>query len=146
MVRSFYEGRGEQVRHRHGNLPRSRRLLTAISLRRVAKICPGCSKPGELGACASPISRESGSSTDVCPPPNSSRKTPMPGLWSTRSYPMRRIPKRNVRLQTRSCSSRSCGPIMAELLLTTATDLGLQVLDSVIMTRWKVLPRDQCQG
>lgn len=24
--------------------------------------------------------------------------------------------------------------------------LGLQVLDSVIMTRWKVLPRDQCQG
>jgi hypothetical protein len=25
-------------------------------------------------------------------------------------------------------------------------DLGLQVLDSVIMTRWKVLPRDQCQG
>lgn len=25
-------------------------------------------------------------------------------------------------------------------------DLGLQVLDEVIMTRWKVLPRDQCQG
>lgn len=25
-------------------------------------------------------------------------------------------------------------------------DLGLQVLDHVIMTRWKVLPRDQCQG
>ncbi|KAK8180571.1 CRM1 C terminal-domain-containing protein [Phyllosticta capitalensis] len=24
--------------------------------------------------------------------------------------------------------------------------LGLQVLDSVILTRWKVLPRDQCQG
>ena len=24
--------------------------------------------------------------------------------------------------------------------------LGLQVLDSVIMTRWKVLPRDQCMG
>ncbi|KAK5746360.1 Karyopherin transporter [Elasticomyces elasticus] len=24
--------------------------------------------------------------------------------------------------------------------------LGLQVLDAVIMTRWKVLPRDQCQG
>lgn len=24
--------------------------------------------------------------------------------------------------------------------------LGLQVLDSVIMTRWKVLPREQCQG
>jgi hypothetical protein len=28
----------------------------------------------------------------------------------------------------------------------TCTDLGLQVLDNVIMTRWKVLPREQCQG
>ncbi|PGH13802.1 hypothetical protein AJ80_06190 [Polytolypa hystricis UAMH7299] len=27
-----------------------------------------------------------------------------------------------------------------------AVDLGLQILDDVIMTRWKVLPRDQCQG
>lgn len=26
------------------------------------------------------------------------------------------------------------------------SDLGLQVLDNVIMTRWKVLPREQCQG
>lgn len=26
------------------------------------------------------------------------------------------------------------------------TDIALQVLDNVIMTRWKVLPRDQCQG
>jgi exportin-1 len=25
-------------------------------------------------------------------------------------------------------------------------DIALQVLDDVIMTRWKVLPRDQCQG
>ena len=24
--------------------------------------------------------------------------------------------------------------------------LGLQVLDNVILTRWKVLPREQCQG
>jgi len=24
--------------------------------------------------------------------------------------------------------------------------LGLQILDNVILTRWKVLPRDQCQG
>lgn len=28
----------------------------------------------------------------------------------------------------------------------TTIDLGLQVLDNVIMTRWKVLPREQCQG
>lgn len=25
-------------------------------------------------------------------------------------------------------------------------DIGLQVLDNVIMTKWKVLPREQCQG
>lgn len=25
-------------------------------------------------------------------------------------------------------------------------DLGLQVLDNVILTRWKVLPKEQCQG
>ncbi|KAI1914616.1 Karyopherin transporter [Ophidiomyces ophidiicola] len=31
-------------------------------------------------------------------------------------------------------------------LLTLYLDLALQVLDDVIMTRWKVLPRDQCQG
>jgi exportin-1 len=28
----------------------------------------------------------------------------------------------------------------------TNADLGLQVLDNVIQTRWKVLPREQCQG
>lgn len=26
------------------------------------------------------------------------------------------------------------------------SDLALQVLDDVIMTRWKVLPREQCLG
>ncbi|MCJ1390447.1 Karyopherin transporter [Xylographa bjoerkii] len=41
--------------------------------------------------------------------------------------------------------------IMVDKILQEATYpqtkyLGLQVLDSVIMTRWKVLPRDQCQG
>lgn len=25
-------------------------------------------------------------------------------------------------------------------------DIGLQVLDNVIVTKWKVLPREQCQG
>ena len=28
----------------------------------------------------------------------------------------------------------------------TGLDIGLQVLDSVIMTKWKILPREQCQG
>jgi exportin-1 len=31
-------------------------------------------------------------------------------------------------------------------MLTKNLDIALQVLDDVIMTRWKVLPRDQCQG
>ena len=31
-------------------------------------------------------------------------------------------------------------------IMLTNIDLGLQVLDGVIMTRWKVLPREQCQG
>jgi exportin-1 len=41
--------------------------------------------------------------------------------------------------------------LMVDKILREATYLptkyaGLQVLDDVIMTRWKVLPRDQCQG
>ncbi|KAK4228450.1 CRM1 C terminal-domain-containing protein [Podospora fimiseda] len=41
--------------------------------------------------------------------------------------------------------------LMVDEILSRATYeqtkfLGLQVLDNVIMTRWKVLPRDQCQG
>ena len=30
--------------------------------------------------------------------------------------------------------------------ILTALDLGLQVLDNVIQTRWKVLPKEQRQG
>jgi hypothetical protein len=30
--------------------------------------------------------------------------------------------------------------------MLTLLDLALQVLDDVIMTRWKVLPREQCLG
>ncbi|KZZ98620.1 exportin-1 [Moelleriella libera RCEF 2490] len=41
--------------------------------------------------------------------------------------------------------------LMVDQILSTAEYpqtkyLGLQVLDNVIMTRWKVLPREQCQG
>src|SRR5215469_14330177 len=41
--------------------------------------------------------------------------------------------------------------LMVDKILQDATYpqtkyLGLQILDNVIMTRWKVLPRDQCQG
>lgn len=32
------------------------------------------------------------------------------------------------------------------MALLTEPDIALQVLDNVIMTRWKVLPREQCQG
>lgn len=31
-------------------------------------------------------------------------------------------------------------------MVLTFTDLALQVLDDVIMTRWRVLPREQCLG
>lgn len=34
----------------------------------------------------------------------------------------------------------------AEWGLTGRKDLALQVLDNVISTRWRVLPREQCQG
>ncbi|KAK5116681.1 Exportin-1 [Meristemomyces frigidus] len=36
--------------------------------------------------------------------------------------------------------------ILADAQYPQTKYLGLQVLDNVIMTRWKVLPRDQCQG
>lgn len=36
--------------------------------------------------------------------------------------------------------------IPAVIRLTLSVDLCLQVLDDVINTRWKVLPREQCQG
>ncbi|EEY17283.1 exportin-1 [Verticillium alfalfae VaMs.102] len=36
--------------------------------------------------------------------------------------------------------------ILSEASYPQTKYLGLQVLDSVIMTRWKVLPREQCQG
>lgn len=34
----------------------------------------------------------------------------------------------------------------AESGLMSRKDLALQVLDNVISTRWRVLPREQCQG
>lgn len=36
--------------------------------------------------------------------------------------------------------------LFLHVLTSSTTVLGLQVLDNVIMTRWKVLPREQCQG
>ncbi|KAF2759610.1 hypothetical protein EJ05DRAFT_303808 [Pseudovirgaria hyperparasitica] len=36
--------------------------------------------------------------------------------------------------------------ILSEAQYEQTKFLGLQVLDSVVMTRWKVLPRDQCHG
>jgi len=36
--------------------------------------------------------------------------------------------------------------ILADAQYPQTKYLGLQVLDGVIMTRWKVLPRDQCLG
>ncbi|KAI9711412.1 MAG: Exportin-1 [Candelaria pacifica] len=36
--------------------------------------------------------------------------------------------------------------ILQEATIPETKYLGLQVLDNVVMTRWKVLPREQCQG
>ncbi|KAI6368810.1 hypothetical protein MCOR25_004553 [Pyricularia grisea] len=36
--------------------------------------------------------------------------------------------------------------ILSEATYSQTKFLGLQILDNVIMTRWKVLPREQCQG
>lgn len=46
--------------------------------------------------------------------------------------------------QTKCRSMRSL--VDSDNWANLSEDLGLQVLDHVIMTRWKVLPRDQCQG
>lgn len=64
----------------------------------------------------------------------------MPGLWSTRFSLMPSTPKRNVRIP--QGTQQQCLVAYTDI----NPDLGLQVLDSVITTRWKVLPRDQCQG
>lgn len=61
----------------------------------------------------------------------------MPGYWWIRS---------SKRLHTHRQSVRwtLCAALPAGFL--TLLDIGLQVLDNVIMTKWKVLPREQCQG
>lgn len=60
----------------------------------------------------------------------------MHGFLSIRFSQMHSIRRLNV--------SRGSGEAGGTPL--TDADLGLQVLDNVIMTRWKVLPRDQCHG
>lgn len=49
-------------------------------------------------------------------------------------------------LHTRKPNVCSSSVIIATTQVLTNADLGLQVLDNVIMTRWKVLPKEQCQG
>ena len=44
------------------------------------------------------------------------------------------------------CTYMRANPKHAGLGLTGRKDLALQVLDGVISTRWRVLPREQCQG
>lgn len=60
----------------------------------------------------------------------------MRGFLSTKYCKRRRIHRPNVsgsRMYTRA-------------VLLNVTDIGLQVLDNVIMTKWKVLPKEQQQG
>ena len=60
----------------------------------------------------------------------------MPGCWLTRYCKRHRIHRRNVGMI----------PQARWAFRLTHIDIGLQVLDNVIMTKWKVLPREQCQG
>ena len=62
----------------------------------------------------------------------------MPGSWWTRSYKRQHTRKPSVSEFPRFFSWHNN--------LTRLLDIGLQVLDNVIITKWKVLPRDQCQG
>ena len=61
----------------------------------------------------------------------------MPGYWWTKYYRKQRFHRPSV--------SVSASPERNDQL-TGILDIGLQVLDNVIVTKWKVLPRDQCQG
>lgn len=77
----------------------------------------------------------------LIPQPNSLNKTPTPGCRWEKSYRNRRTLKQNVSVPVTETRYKRC-----EVNSFMVIDLGLQVLDEVIMTRWKVLPRDQCQG
>lgn len=68
---------------------------------------------------------------------NSSRKILTHGSLWTRYCKRRLTHKRNV-------GASCCHYCWMRQL--TSIDIGLQVLDNVIMTKWKVLPREQCQG
>lgn len=68
----------------------------------------------------------------------------MLGLWSIKFFPMRNIPRPSVSSPPDVHVATSVNGVADQL--TYRQDLGLQVLDNVIMTRWKVLPREQCQG
>ena len=66
----------------------------------------------------------------------------MPGLWWTRSCLMRNTHRPSVRDAQADDASASASRLETD----NKADLGLQVLDNVIVTIWKVLPREQCQG
>lgn len=61
----------------------------------------------------------------------------MPGCWWIRY-------SKRLHIHKQSVSWIAYTALPASLL--TPLDIGLQVLDNVIMTKWKVLPREQCQG
>ncbi len=61
----------------------------------------------------------------------------MLGSWWTRYYRRRRTHRPSVSILPVSSQWQSN---------LTILDIGLQVLDNVIVTKWKVLPREQCQG
>lgn len=70
----------------------------------------------------------------------------MPGLpWAISSKRLHTF-KPNVCFESLAISPMSENAWEKKEDKLTSVDIALQVLDNVIMTRWKVLPRDQCQG
>ena len=120
-VRAFYESRGDIVRA----LIHLR--YTKLIRRPTAKTGTKCHESGTF-----PSLEFYG----FAPDEYSSKRTRTHGSWWTKFCRRPRTHKPNVSPQI----------LARKQQLLTVLDLGLQVLDSVIMTRWKVLPREQCQG
>jgi hypothetical protein len=107
-------------------------------LRHIANYCPTQQKQAQ--ATLNQVCTLNLASSRGVPPANfsnSSRRTLMPGYLSTRSSSPPATLRPNVSRRDRT--RRTWGA-------NTRLDIGLQILDNVIMTRWRILPREQCQG
>lgn len=146
-VRAFYEGRGEQVRFAlafsccstASTSPRrwweqAQFWLTAPAL--VARQQQKAAQNALNQVRRSPAKSSAGTPQDILHrprrfyfslrrltlPPNSSKKTPMPGSWSTRFCPMRNTPRQSVSSRRRrpTLPYRLCPVGFANILFQTS--------------------------